>query len=322
MHHFLPEAARRVVHFTMSARMKSANSFGVPPIASVPCARNAVRTASALSASFAAADSFVHDRGRRSRRREKPDPDAGIVTGHAGLGQRRNIGQDRRPLRLRNGKRLQLARGNMRRQGCGDIEHQRDAAREEIRERLVAAALIGHHDDGGARIGIEQLRRHVACRGVAGRTEGQGFRLALRQRDQFLQIAGRHRWMRDQHVRNIRQKDDRREIIGEIETRFRFCRIERIGDGGHEQRIAVGRRTHHGFRCDHAAVAGAVLDHDRLTERGLHLLADDPGQNVGGRAGSEPDHDLDLLGPIGLSASRNCGRDRRPSPRRHKARTG
>ena len=42
----------------MSARMKSANSFGVPPSGSVPCRFSAVRTACVFNASFAAADSL------------------------------------------------------------------------------------------------------------------------------------------------------------------------------------------------------------------------------------------------------------------------
>src|SRR5450631_4018136 len=50
--------ARTATHFSMSARMKSANSFGVPPSGSVPCRFSAVRTSSMLSAALAAADNF------------------------------------------------------------------------------------------------------------------------------------------------------------------------------------------------------------------------------------------------------------------------
>src|SRR5712664_2052008 len=50
--------ARTATHFAISVRMKSVNSFGVPPTGSVPCRFSAVRTSSVFNASFAAPDSF------------------------------------------------------------------------------------------------------------------------------------------------------------------------------------------------------------------------------------------------------------------------
>src|ERR1700730_2545500 len=54
----LGDDARAATHLSMSAWIKSANSFGDPPTGSVPCCFSAVRTASLFSAAFAAADSF------------------------------------------------------------------------------------------------------------------------------------------------------------------------------------------------------------------------------------------------------------------------
>ena len=198
----------------------------------------------------------------------------------------------------------------MRRQRRGHIEHQRDAAREQIRDGLIAAALIGNHGNPGARLGVEQFGRHVTRRCVAGRAEGQAFGLALRQRDQLPQIIRRDRGMRHQHVGHNAEQRDRRHVFAEIETRFGLRRVERVGDRRHEKGVTVGGRARHGFGGDHAAVARAIFHHDRLAEAGLHPLADQPGQDVRRRAGPETDHDLDRLGGIGLRHDGAGTRDR------------
>jgi hypothetical protein len=62
-----------------------------------------------------------------------------------------------------------------------------------------------------------------------------------------------------------------------------------------QQRVAVGRRVHHLLRGDVAAGAGLVLDDHRLADRGLHLLGDQAGHDVGGAAGREGDDDANGL---------------------------
>ena len=55
--------------------------------------------------------------------------------------------------------------------------------------------------------------------------------------------------------------------------------------GGHQQRVAVGRRLRHDVGADQRARAGAVLDHDGLLERRGQAIADGARQHVGERAG-------------------------------------
>src|SRR5664280_2340851 len=85
---------------------------------------------------------LLDDRGWRSGRRQKPDPDSGVIARHACLGERRNIRHDRCALWLRHGESLQLAGLDMRSQRRGHVEHQRDAAGKQVGNGLIASALI------------------------------------------------------------------------------------------------------------------------------------------------------------------------------------
>jgi hypothetical protein len=238
--------------------------------------------------------------GRRSCGSQQSDPYPRVKTGHSCLGDRRNGWRDRGALRLRHRESLQLARLDMRGQRRRHIEHQRNAAGEQIGDRLIASALIGHDWNFRAGLLVEQLGRHIARGRIAGRAECQAFGLAFGERDQLLQVIGRDRRMRHQQVGNDAEKRNRRQILGKVEIRFGLCRIERVGDRRHEQRVAVGRGARHRIGCDHAAVARPVFDNEGLTETDFHPLADQPGKDIRGRARSKSDHDLDRMGRIGL----------------------
>ena len=228
-----PAAVRIDVHFSMSARMKSENAAGPPPSRSMPCAFNAACTVSLLRASCADARELFDDVRRRVGRRQQSDPDAGIEARHAGLVHRRHVGQDAGALRLRHRDRLERSGGDMRRERRRHVEHQRDAAGEQIVERLVAAALIVHRDDLAPGAAVEQLGRQMTRRCGAGRSECQAVGLRLGQRDQLLEIARRHRRVRDQDIRHHAEQRDRRHVAAEIEAGIGLRRIERIGDRRH-----------------------------------------------------------------------------------------
>ncbi len=198
----------------------------------------------------------------------------------------------------------------MRSEGRGHIEHQRDAAGEQIRNGLIASALIRDRQDLGARFVVEQLGCHVTRGCKAGGTECQAFGLALGQRDQLFQTVGRDRWMRHQHVGNHAEQSDRRKVLTEIEARLRLRWIKRVGDRRHEKRVSIGSGARHGFSGNHAAVTRPIFDHDRLTETDLHLLANKPGKDIRGRAGPESDDDLDRLRGIALRHERGRARGR------------
>ena len=69
--------------------------------------------------------------------------------------------------------------------------------------------------------------------------------------------------------------------------------IGRLGVRHHQQRVAVGRRLRGLDGADHAAGAGAVLDHEGLAEVLLQDAADLARRDVGRAAGAERHDDLD-----------------------------
>ncbi len=80
-------------------------------------------------------------------------------------------------------------------------------------------------------------------------------------------------------------------------------RIGRLrGVGGHEQRVAIGRRARDELRRDAAECAGAAVDDDRLARLLGDLGTHCAGQSIRGAAGAGTDHDGDRLGRIGLRA--------------------
>ena len=69
------------------------------------------------------------------------------------------------------------------------------------------------------------------------------------------------------------------------------------------QRVAIGRGARHSRRADAAAGAADIFDHDRLTERGLHVLGQDARQRSGGAARRERHDNGDRPRRIGLRPS-------------------
>ena len=116
--------------------------------------------------------------------------------------------------------------------------------------------------------------------------------------------------MRHQDVRDHSEQGDRRQIFCKIEARLGLNRIEGIGDGRHKERVSIRGSARHSVRCDHAAVARPIFNNDRLADTGFHLLAENSGKNIRGRAWAEPDDDLDRMDGIGLrhGGSIACGR--------------
>ena len=149
------------------------------------------------------------------------------------------------------------------------------------------------HDVGAAH-GFEQLAGHVIGRAGArgGVVEVAG--LGLQQRQELLQVLGRHRGVHHHQQVGVVDGRHRHEIAHEL---VGAVRQQRLVDGvrvrHHQQRVAVGRRLGDLARADQRAGAGPVLDDERLLERFLQVLADDAGVDVGGPAGAERHDDLD-----------------------------
>ena len=79
--------------------------------------------------------------------------------------------------------------------------------------------------------------------------------------------------------------------------------------------MAVGRRVRSLLGRDVAAGARAVLDHEWLAEKLLHLAADDAREHVAGAARRERDQKVDRLGRI-------IGRERRRQRQQHGGKSG
>jgi len=67
---------------------------------------------------------------------------------------------------------------------------------------------------------------------------------------------------------------------------------------GEEQRVAVGIGLRDILRGDGAIGAGLVLDRDRLTERRVHLVGDQPRGEVGRAAGGKGDDEAHRAGRV------------------------
>ena len=79
----------------------------------------------------------------------------------------------------------------------------------------------------------------------------------------------------------------------------------------HQQRVAVGRRLRDRACREHRARTRAVLDDDRLAERGLHRLLQQPRDDIDPAAGRVADKNMDRLARIvrlGASTRNACGK--------------
>ena len=89
--------------------------------------------------------------------------------------------------------------------------------------------------------------------------------------------------MHHDHEIGVIDRRDRREIAHQFVFALRHQRFIRgLGVRHHQQRIAVGRRFRGLERADHAARAGAVLDHEGLAKIFLQDAADLARGDVGG----------------------------------------
>ena len=99
-----------------------------------------------------------------------------------------------------------------------------------------------------------------------------------------------------EHVRRRAQHHQRHEVLERIVGRVGVeARVDHVGAGADQQRVAVGRQPLHRRDGDVAAGAAAVLDDHRLAERLAELGVDQPRGDVGAAAGREAHHHGDLL---------------------------
>src|SRR5262245_38411048 len=110
--------------------------------------------------------------------------------------------------------------------------------------------------------------------------------------------------MRLQHKGLPVDRRNGRNVADEIEIELVVeRRVEHVGQGDHEQRVAVRRCMHDGFGRDVAACPGPVVDDERLAESIRQLLTQQPRDDVGRAAGRKTDENAHRPRRIGLRPS-------------------
>ena len=160
----------------------------------------------------------------------------------------------------------------------------------------------------------EQRAGEMRRRAGAGRAERQLAGICFRVRDQFGGTAHRHVRIDHQDVGRRGDQRHRCELARHVECAALSAR-ERQDRAGrrHQQRVAVGRRSDHLPRADHAGRARPVLGNHRLAPHGLQAGREHAAEHVGRAAGRERHDDADLPARKALRVRRR---------RRHEKRQG
>ena len=142
---------------------------------------------------------------------------------------------------------------------------------------------------------------------------GEPARLRFRQRDQFAQVARRHRRMHDQHIRLRGQYGDGRKILRRpIRQLVVEERIGGITECHHQQGMTIGIRLGDDLAANNAAGARTIVDHQRLTPAFRQFLRQHARQNIECATrcrGHDNAHGaLREIGGVG-SCAQKCNRD-------------
>ncbi len=173
-----------------------------------------------------------------------------------------------------------------------------DLTRYGVVSGLLAAA-IGHVDDVDAGLQLEHLDRNVQRAADAVRAVVQLARPGLGVGDEFRQCLRRQ--LRIDRENRPRGGDQgyRRYVLGRVVRIVPFLERQHREFGGTDhQGEAVGVGADQVLSADLSHGAGAVVDHDRLTEAGTHLLRIEPAEHVDQRARRRGDDEMDRARPI------------------------
>ena len=187
----------------------------------------------------------------------------------------------------------------------GDVAHVIDLAGDQ-RSDGGRGAVERDQRRLDAEYGIEQQAGEMRDRADAGMRHVQGLGVRPRIACEFLQVLGGKVLFSDDHHRKPGDHADRREIdfrvVGE-------AGIERDGRRVRShiaqfKRVAIGVGTHRPYGAGGAAGPDGILDDELLPERARHVLAENPGNDIGRPAGGERHDDGD--GPRRIGLRRRC----------------
>ena len=138
----------------------------------------------------------------------------------------------------------------------------------------------GHH--------LEQFAGHMRRAAAAGRGHVDLSRIGFGVRDKFRNGLRRNRWIDQHHHRHADDARHRRDVAHEIEFEIVVERgVDRVRDGGEQQRVAVGGGVDDRFGADIAAGAGAIFNHEGLPQMIGQPLADQARGDVDAAAGGK-----------------------------------
>ena len=174
---------------------------------------------------------------------------------------------------------------------CLDIlRHDRIAGKRrghvltEHRGRGRRAAGVGNVGHCDVRCAGECRKAHLERR---ARTYGRHRQLAglgARGVEHVLERLIGRRAVDHEHRRRLHQVADRIEGGHRMVVRLSRLSVDQIGVGGHQQRVAVRRRTRDRLGPDHSAGARPVFDDDRHALRPADLLGHQASHSIGAGA--------------------------------------
>ena len=241
---------------------------------------------------------FCHDSRRSIGRGGDGVPGIDYKLRHARFGRGTHFLQARQAPRPDHGQALQLARLDQRngrwRAGEREVDHAANQVRHDWRR-----ALVGHrHDLDAGQLG-QQRARQLARHGAIA--EGQGIRLGLGQRDEFLQIGRAHVRTHYRQRRLVRDLRNEGEVLDWVEQLD--LADPGIGDQGadeQQQRVAVRGRLGGDGRAHRSLAARPIVDEDLLAQAFGQSLSNNARHRVGTAARRKGHDQADRLGRVRL----------------------
>ena len=188
--------------------------------------------------------------------------------------------------------------------------HDVDRAGQHVLHRRRAAA-IEHELEFRAGLFAEVEAADMRAGAGADARRRRLVGIGLEPGNQLLGVVGRQRFLADDHQRRDRQPRYRIEIVGWIPRhRIERRRADMARPVADADRVAIGSRVDHAADANGGARTGHRLDQDRLTERALHVVAENSRHRVGRTARRERHDECDRLRrkSLGLRTSQAQGK--------------
>jgi hypothetical protein len=144
---------------------------------------------------------------------------------------------------------------------------------------------------------------------VARRREGELTRLRLGERNHIRHRLRRHGGVHRHDQRQLRQQDDRQEVLCRIVRQAGVeMRADAVrGDRVQQQRVAVRIRLGDGGRRDRAAGTAPIADDDRLPQCVGELRPDRAGDEIRRPSGRNRHHQLHRAGRVAALGGNGSG---------------